>query len=108
MPATVPPPPAPTASAGSPLWHEPAAGVRSRLALRGRPDRLLLARVLQRLSVPEVELHAVRYVAAGPAADSRIEAEFTATAARARLIGRRLAQLPGVGQVAIAPAGDAI
>lgn len=94
--------PTPTVSpADSLLWHGSAAPCAGTFSLHGRPERLWLARILQRLSVPEVEVHAVRFVAAAGDGDSHAEVDFAASAARARLLQRRIAQLPGVHAVAL-------
>jgi acetolactate synthase regulatory subunit len=81
---------------------EPAASCW-RLQVAAVPEPLLLARVLQKFSVPEIELHAVCYAAFISADLARVELTFAARPERARLATARLQKLIGMQEVTLSP-----
>jgi len=86
------------APADSPAWH---------VTVSAENEPLLLARVLQKFAVPEIELQAAHYEADGPGGTARVVLDIRASAARARLAASRLHRLLQVRHVELAagPAG---
>jgi len=81
---------------------EPAVS-RWRLQVEAAPDPRLLPRVLQKLAVPEIKLHAVHYAASTSAGPARIELTFAARPERARLATVRVQKLIGMRETALSP-----
>lgn len=75
-----------------------------RLQLTATPEPLLLSRVLQKFSMPEIEVLAVRFET-GAGTDSQLELEFAARPERARLVAARLRKIIGVHGVGLRPLG---
>jgi hypothetical protein len=59
-------------------------------------EPLLLARVLQKLAVPEIGLRAVHFETGGPGGEARVALTFAAHPARARLAAVRVQKIIGV------------
>ncbi len=70
-----------------------------RLVVTGESEPLLLARVLQKLAVPEIAVTQVRLEVNGPA--SRAELIFRARAPRAHLAAVRLEKILAVREVVL-------
>lgn len=77
-----------------------------RLVVLATNDPLLLPRVLQKLAVPEIELHAAHYDAGVPGGGASVELIFATHAARARLAAVRMQKLIGMRDVTLEPAGN--
>ena len=92
--------PAPHPLLPAPVHDREVAPGRWRIALRGDADPLFLARILQRLAMPEVALESVCY-AAGPF--SQADVVITARAHRAALAAARLARLCPVRAIELRP-----
>ena len=73
---------------------------RWRLQILAVGEPLLLSRVLQRITVPEIELRSAHYEIDGPSGIARIELTLFARPARARLATARLRKIIGVQSVA--------
>ncbi|SDS05321.1 hypothetical protein [Opitutus sp. GAS368] len=56
-------------------------------------EPLLLARVLQKLAVPEIGLRAVHFETGGPGGEAQVVLAFVARPERARLVAARLRNL---------------
>jgi hypothetical protein len=67
-----------------------------RLVAVAAHDPLLLARALQKIAVPEIELHAVRFETGGFGHPARLELVFSARADRARLASVRMQKIIGM------------
>lgn len=70
-----------------------------RLEITAASEPLLLARVLQKLAVPEIELRAVDYEAGAASGEARAILHFRAVVARARLAAARMEKLLSVRTV---------
>jgi len=80
-------------------WNDPEAETviaTWRLEITAAPEPLLLARVLQKLAVPEIELLAVDYAAGTAAGEACTTLHIRAAAARARLATVRIEKLVSV------------
>lgn len=82
-------PPSPSCCAG----EADAASACWRLEITATPEPLLLARALQKLAVPEIELLAVDYDAGAATGEARASLRFLAAAPRARLVTARVRKL---------------
>lgn len=91
-------PPVPSHPALAVTGDETAAW---RLVITGESEPLLLARILQKLTVPEIELHSAHY----EAGEARVGLTFTARPVRARLAKVRLEKIIGVRTVTLGPFG---
>ena len=82
-----------------PAAPEGDAPGRWRLLILAAGEPLLLSRILQKLTVPEIELRAARYDCGPPDADARVELTLLTRPARARLAAVRLQKIVGVQAV---------
>jgi hypothetical protein len=64
---------------------------------------LLLARILQKFAVPEIELRAVHFESSGLGGEAQAVLAFVARPARARLAAARLQNLVGMRSVDLQP-----
>ena len=73
---------------------------RWRMHILAVGEPLLLSRVLQRITVPEIDLRGAHYEIDGPSGNARIELTLFARPARAQLAAARLQKIIGVQSVA--------
>lgn len=73
------------------------------IVVAGPEDSLVLARALQKLAVPEIELRRVQFETGGFGDPTRLELTFHARAERARLAAVRMEKLHAVRSVTLRP-----
>jgi len=96
--STRPAPPPPPATV-----HGATAPVHWTIQIDATSEQLLLARILQKLAVPEIELHTVHFVAGRAGSPARVAVGIWAAPAWAELVARRLRKLVHVHRVELHP-----
>lgn len=82
------------ASADAHIW---------RVTVRAEDEPLLLARILQKFTIPEIAVRAARYEAGPPGGDACVELQVRAQADRARLAVIRTRKLICVREAELLP-----
>lgn len=90
-----------------PVESNPSAASASanawRVTVRAENEPLLLARILQKFTIPEIEVRAARYEAGPPGGGAHVELQITAQAGRARLAVIRMSKLICVRRAELLP-----
>ncbi|HEX7631693.1 MAG TPA: hypothetical protein VF388_06150 [Lacunisphaera sp.] len=76
------------------------------VTVRAEDEPLLLARILQKFTIPEIAVQTAHYEAVRPSGDARVELQIRAQPDRARLAPIRMRKLICVREAELRPAGD--
>src|SRR5882672_3672243 len=82
--------------------HEPEAATVHTITITAENEPLLLARILQKFAVPDIELLTVKFTAGEPNAEATAEVRFRTAPARALLTAAKLRKLIFARRVDIA------